>query len=114
MAKSSRISADKAIEEMLHFIENSDCESDKENNEDLANNDLCLFNGNEENFIYEQTDIENEIQEQNEQEKEDERRTQRYLKQWAVKRLVNGIEIALDIGNYNPLALLENTTLNTT
>ena len=63
------------------------------------NNDLSSLNGNEGNFILEETDNENEIQ------KEDERNTQIYLKQQ---------EVVLDIGNYNTLVLPGNTTLNTT
>lgn len=68
------MSEDKAIEEILRFVENSDGESNIKNNEDLTNNNLSLLNGNEDIFLQEQTDI----GEENEQEKEDERRTQRY------------------------------------
>ena len=42
MVKKSRISADKAIKAILRFVENSHCESDVENDEDLADNDLRL------------------------------------------------------------------------
>ena len=69
MAKRSRMSEDKAIEEILRFVENSDGESDINNNQDLTNNNLSLLNGNEDIFLQEQTDIE----EEDEQEKEDER-----------------------------------------
>ena len=40
MVKKSRISADKATKGNLRFVENSHCESDVENDEDLVENDL--------------------------------------------------------------------------
>ena len=67
MAKRSRISADKATEEILRFIENSDCEADIENDEDLANNHLTLFNRNEGIFIYKEKYTESKMEEGNQQ-----------------------------------------------
>ena len=49
--------ADKATEEILFFVENSDCQSDIENNEDFANNDWSLLSENEYKFINKGTDL---------------------------------------------------------
>ena len=46
MAKINRISAAKAIEEVLRF-DDSDCENENENDTDLGNYDLSLLNEDE-------------------------------------------------------------------
>ena len=108
MAKRNRISALKAIEKVLRSVDDSDCESDNENDEDLGNYDLSLLNENEDNFIYEKVKINlNGKMSWRKKMKED---LKDIAKQWTAKHLVNSIKTALDIGNYNLLALLENTT----
>ena len=66
------------------------------------------MNGDEDNFIYEETDIENKIEGENEKEKENERRTQRYRKQPTPKRLVNNIETDYIIDSHRVFEIIYN------